>query len=161
MKQTSLTSHSRNLGITALVLRFTIAIVLFAHGAQKLLGWWNGLGYEGSMQYFTQTVNLSAFIGWLTIMIEFFGPLFLLAGLATRFFSFAIAIVMLGVIVKVQYQFFYMNWFGNQPGEGMEFFLLMIGLCIALIANGAGKFSVDHYLVRRYHPKPYVKFLIG
>lgn len=157
MKQTSLTSND----ITALVLRITIAIVLFAHGAQKLLGWWNGFGYEGSMQYFTQTVHLPAFVGWLTIMIEFFGPLFLLAGLATRFFSFAIAVVMLGVILKVQYQFFYMNWFGNQLGEGMEFFLLMIGLCIALIANGAGRFSVDHYLVRRFHPKPYVKCLIG
>jgi putative oxidoreductase len=157
MKQTSFTSHD----IVALVLRITIAIVLFAHGAQKLLGWWNGFGYEASMQYFTRTVNLPAFVGWLTIMIEFFGPLFLLAGLATRFFSFAIAIVMLGVIIKVQHQFFYMNWFGNQPGEGMEFFLLMIGLCVALIANGAGRLSIDHYLVRRYHPKAYFKLLIG
>jgi putative oxidoreductase len=130
MKQTSFTSHD----IVALVLRITIAIVLFAHGAQKLLGWWNGFGYEASMQ---------------------------LAGLATRFFSFAIAIVMLGVIIKVQHQFFYMNWFGNQPGEGMEFFLLMIGLCVALIANGAGRLSIDHYLVRRYHPKAYFKLLIG
>jgi putative oxidoreductase len=145
MKYVLKTGHD----ITGLVLRLTVAIVLFPHGAQKLLGWWNGFGYENSMQYFTQTVGLPSIIGWLVIMIEFFGPILLLVGFASRIWAFIILIVMAGIIIKVQCQYFFMNWFGNQPGEGMEFFLLMIGLCLGIIANGSGKLSVDLYLQQR------------
>jgi putative oxidoreductase len=128
---------------TGLVIRITIAIVLFPHGAQKLLGWWNGHGYSSTMEFFTGTANLPYFIGWLVIMIEFFCPLLVLAGFASKLWAFAILIVMIGIIVTVQNKYFFMNFFNDQKGEGMEFFLLMIGLCIALILNGSGKFSID------------------
>jgi putative oxidoreductase len=42
-----------------------------------------------------------------------------------------------------------MNWFNNQDGEGMEFFLLMIGLCIIVIYTGGGVASLDNKLGRR------------
>ncbi len=138
---------------TGPVIRLTVAVVLFPHGAQKLLGWWNGHGYISSMEFFTEQVKLPYFLGWLVIMIEFFCPLFILAGFATRLAALAVLAVMTGAIITVQHQYFFMNWFNDQQGEGMEFFLLMIGLCVALILNGGGKLSVDGPLIdQRLYP---------
>jgi putative oxidoreductase len=135
---------------TGLIARLTITIVLFPHGAQKLLGWWDGHGFTATMNYFTQTVKLPYFIGVAVILIECFCPLFLLLGLGTRIFSFLISMVMTGVIITVQHQYFFMNWFGNQTGEGAEFFLLMIGLCLVSIFTGGGNCSLDRLISKEH-----------
>ena len=129
--------------IAALCARLTVAIVLFPHGAQKLLGWWGGFGYTNTMNYFTQTSHLPYLIGLLVILIEFFCPLLLLIGYATRLSALAIVFVMAGIIITVQKDYFFMNWYGSQKGEGMEYFILMIGLCIAIIFIGGGKYSIE------------------
>jgi len=146
MLQKFLFKHQNNW--VGFILRLTIAVVLFPHGAQKLLGWWNGHGYDGNMEFFVKTIGLPYIIGWLVIMIEFFCPIFILIGFASRFWSILVVVVMTGVIVTVQHQYFFMNWFNNQKGEGMEFFLLLIGLGISLILNGSGKISVDNLINR-------------
>lgn len=125
------------------LLRLFLALVLFPHGAQKLLGWFSGLGFSGSMAYFTEKVHLPWIIGFIVIMIEFFGPLALLLGFAVRLWSVAIAIVMTGIILTHFTDYFFMNWFGHQKTEGMEFFLLIIGMTGALIYAGGGRFSID------------------
>lgn len=130
-------------------LRFLLSFVLFPHGAQKLLGWFGGYGFEGSMAYFTQQVGLPWIIGFAVIIIEFFGPLFLVMGLATRIWSLGILAVMTGIIVTTFNQYFFMNWFGNQKAEGYEFFLLAIGMALSLTISGSGKFSVDAVLQGR------------
>lgn len=127
-----------------LFLRVFLALVLFPHGAQKLMGWFGGYGFNGTMQYFTETVGLPKVVGFLVIMIEFFGPIALLLGFAVRFWSIAIAFVMTGIILTNFTDYFFMNWFGNQKTEGMEFFLLAIGMSLSLVYAGAGRFSVDH-----------------
>jgi putative oxidoreductase len=132
--------------VIALVSRLTIGIVLFPHGAQKLLGWWSGHGYDGTMNYFTNTVGIPYEVGFLVIVIEFFCPILLILGIWTRVAAAAIMVVMVGVIISVQHQYFFMDWFRNQQSEGMEFFLLMIGLCLVSILNGAGKFAVTKLL---------------
>jgi putative oxidoreductase len=129
-------------------IRIFLSIVLFPHGAQKLLGWFGGFGFEGSMQYFTKTVGLPWIIGFLVIIIEFFGPLALLAGFATRLWSAAIAVLMTGIILTNFTDYFFMNWFGTQPKEGFEFFLLTIGMAVSLIISGSGKFSVDAGIIK-------------
>lgn len=129
-----------------LFLRLFIALVIFPHGAQKLLGWFGGFGFTGTMQYFTQTAGLPWVIGLLVIIIEFFGPLALVAGFATRFWALAMGVVMLGIIVTNFSNYFFMNWFGNQKTEGSEFFLLVIGMCISLVVSGAGSLSVDRLI---------------
>ena len=91
--------------VPAAIARLFIAVVLFPHGAQKMFGWWNGLGWNGTMEFLTGSVGLPFFIGVLVIVIEFFGPLFLLIGLATRFWAGCILVVMTGVIVTVQNQY--------------------------------------------------------
>ena len=136
-----------NGSIAPVALRVFLSVVLFAHGAQKLLGWWNGAGFEGSMQYFTENQGLPWIVGFMVIIIEFFGPLALLAGFAVRLWSLAIAFVMAGVIFTNFTGYFFMNWFGNQPTEGMEFFLLAIGMSLSLVYSGAGRWSVDAWVI--------------
>ena len=132
-----------NESIAPLFLRIFLAFVLFPHGAQKLLGWFGGYGFDGTMQYFTGTRGLPWIVGFVVILIEFFGPIALVLGIAVRFWSLAIAGVMTGIILTTFTDYFFMNWFGNQQTEGMEFFLLTIGMSISLVYTGAGKFSVD------------------
>ncbi|HVG15540.1 MAG TPA: DoxX family protein [Chitinophagaceae bacterium] len=135
--------------MSPLFLRLFLALVLFAHGAQKLLGWFGGLGFDGTMQYFTDTVGLPGIVGFLVILIEFFGPIALIVGIAVRFWSLAIAGVMTGVILTTFTNYFFMNWFGNQKTEGMEFFLLAIGMALSLVYSGAGRYSIDAHLAKR------------
>ena len=97
-----------NNAMAPLFLRLFLAIVLFPHGAQKLLGWFNGFGFEGTMGYFTGTVGLPWIIGLLVIIIEFVGPLALILGFAVRFWSIAIAVVMAGIILTNFTGYFFM-----------------------------------------------------
>lgn len=132
--------------IAPLALRFFLGLVLFPHGAQKLLGWFGGFGFGGSMTYFTETVGLPWIVGFLVIMIEFFGPLALILGVATRLWSVAIFIVMAGIILTNFTEYFFMNWFGTQKTEGAEFFLLAMGMAGSLAISGAGRYSIDRLL---------------
>ena len=129
-----------------IALRLLLAMVLFPHGAQKLMGWFGGFGFTGTMHYFTDQVGLPSLIGFAVIIIEFFGPIFLLLGFATRLWSLGIIGVMAGVIVTTFNQYFFMNWFGTQQTEGFEFFLLAIGMAASLVISGSGKYSIDERL---------------
>ncbi|MCF0074246.1 DoxX family protein [Dyadobacter sp. CY261] len=136
--------HNFNWG--TLFLRLFLALVLFPHGAQKLLGWFGGFGFEGTMQYFTGQAGLPWIIGLLVIIIEFFGPLALVLGVAVRLSAAAIAAVMTGIILTTFHDHFFMDWFGNQHIEGMEFFLLAIGIAVALVFTGGGAYSLGRLL---------------
>jgi putative oxidoreductase len=129
-----------------LFVRIFLGLVLFPHGAQKLLGWFGGFGLEGTMDYFTGTVGLPWLVGFLVIIVEFFGSLALILGFAVRLWSIAMAVVMTGVIITHFSTYFFMDWFGIQKTEGMEFFLLAIGMAISLVYSGAGAWSIDALL---------------
>jgi len=132
---------------TGLILRLSIGLIIFPHGAQKLLGWFGGYGFSGTMNYFTGTVHLPWLIGLLVIIIEFFGSLFLIGGLGSRLWAAAMIVLMLGIIFSSHLQNgFFMNWSGTQNGEGFEYHLLVIGLCVAVILNGSGRLSLDKWL---------------
>ena len=135
---------------TMVVLRVVLGLVVFPHGAQKLLGWFGGYGFSGSMNYFTNTVGLPWIIGFLVIILEFFGALALIAGVTTRILAAFYIVIAIGIIFtsSIQYGFF-MNWFGNQGGEGYDYFLLWIGIAIVLLFNGGGKYSFDKLLSER------------
>lgn len=132
---------------TGLVTRLTTGFILFPHGAQKLLGWFGGYGFTGSMAFFTGTVHLPWIIGFAVIVIEFIGMLLLIAGFGGRIWAALTIILMTGILLTSHIDNgFFMNWFGNQKGEGFEFDLLVIGLSVATLINGSGKFSVDQYI---------------
>ena len=129
--------------VLQLILRLTLGIVIFPHGAQKLLGWFGGGGFSATMQGMT-SMGLPVVIVFLVIVAESFGALGLIAGFLTRFSAFGISMVMLGAIFTVHAKVgFFMNWFGQQQGEGYEFHLLALGIALALMLRGGGKLSVD------------------
>jgi len=124
--------------------------VMFPHGAQKLLGWYGGFGFSGTLGFFTGTMHLPWLIAFLVIIGESFGSVALLLGLLTRFTVASMAVIMLGAIKMVHLpNGFFMNWFGKQAGEGYEYHLLVIGITLALLVTGAGKWSVDKVIAER------------
>lgn len=135
---------------TPLVLRLSLGAMIFPHGAQKLLGWFGGFGFTGTMGFFTDTMGLPYVLGLLAIVAEFFGGIALLAGALTRVAAFGVGTTMLvaALTSHVQHGFF-MNWFGAQEGEGVEFFVLAVGIAAALVASGGGRYSVDRALILR------------
>jgi putative oxidoreductase len=129
---------------TGLITRLTIGLVMFPHGAQKVFGWFGGHGFSMEMGFFTETLHLPWLIAFLVIFIEFFGAISLIIGFASRLWSIAMVILFIGIIFTEHLQNgFFMNWFGNQKGEGYEYHLLIIGLSITTFINGSGKFSID------------------
>ncbi len=129
-------------------LRMALGVMIFPHGAQKLLGWFGGHGFNGTMGYFTGTVGTPWVVGLLVILGEFFGGLMLIAGLGTRFAAASLVVIMLGAAWQLRGNGFFMNWFGNQKGEGLEFFLLTVGIGLSLAVLGGGKWSLDALLQR-------------
>lgn len=128
----------------ALILRLALGLMIFPHGAQKLLGWFGGYGFGGTMGYFTETLGIPWILGLATILLEFFGGLALIAGLAVRPVALGIGLIMAAAVLLVHAQHgFFMNWFGNQQGEGIEFFLLAIAISLTLLLKGGGKLAAD------------------
>ena len=130
-------------GVVGLILRITLAVVIFPHGAQKVFGWFGGHGFRGTMKFFTAS-GIPAIFAFLAIATEFLGPLGLAVGLLTRVAAFGIACVMFVAIATTHWPHgFFMNWYGNQKGEGFEYHLLVLGMAISLIIGGAGIWSLD------------------
>ena len=126
------------------LLRLVLGVVFFAHGAQKMLGWFGGFGFKGTMGYFIQVAHIPAPLAFLAIAAEFFGGLGLILGLLTRVAAFGITVNMLVAIFTVHLaNGFFMNWLGQQKGEGYEYHLLVLAITVALMIRGAGAFSLD------------------
>jgi putative oxidoreductase len=130
--------------IATAILRLVLGVVFFAHGAQKMLGWFGGYGFSGTMGFFTGTMHIPAPLAFLAIAAEFFGGLGLILGFLTRIAAFGVAVNMVVAIATVHGAFgFFMNWSGTQKGEGFEYHLLTLAMTLFLMIRGAGAFSVD------------------
>jgi putative oxidoreductase len=135
--------------IAASVLRVVLAVVIFPHGAQKLLGWFGGYGFTGTMSYFTDSLGIPWILAVLVVLAEFLGSLGLLVGLLTRIAAFGIGMNMLGAVFIVHLQNgFFMNWQGSKAGEGFEYHLLALAIVVALLIKGGGRWSLDRKLTR-------------
>ena len=134
---------------TGLILRIMLGVVMFPHGAQKLLGWYGGFGFAGTLGFFTEQMHLPWLVALLVIIGESFGSLGLLIGLLTRVTAASMALIMVGAIGLVHWpNGFFMNWSGKQAGEGFEYHLLVIAICAALVITGGGKWSVDSVIAK-------------
>jgi putative oxidoreductase len=134
---------------TNTLLRIALGVVVFPHGAQKLLGWYGGWGYDATMSWFA-SIGVPALLGILAIAADFAGALALIAGIGTRIAAFGIAVNMLVATALVHFQNgFFMNWSGTQKGEGYEFHILAFAMAIALVIGGAGRLSIDRALTAR------------
>jgi putative oxidoreductase len=130
-----------------LIARLALGVVMFPHGAQKVLGWFGGYGFSGTMNFFTGQMHVPAVFAFLAIMAEFLGSLGLIFGFLSRIAAFGIAANMFVAIAMVHgANGFFMNWFGNQKGEGFEYHLLAIALALIVMIAGSGAASVDRAL---------------
>lgn len=136
--------------INNLFTRVMLGIVMFPHGAQKLLGWFGGHGLEGTLGFFTNQMGMPMIVAILVILGESLGALGLITGFLTRFCAAGVLFIMTGAIFMAHASNgFFMNWSGKQGGEGFEYHLLAIALCLPLLITGGGKFSVDGYIAKR------------
>ncbi|MHB8205984.1 DoxX family protein [Mucilaginibacter sp.] len=136
--------------VSALVARLALGIVIFPHGAQKLLGCFGGYGFNGTMGFLTGTAGLPWIVALLVVLIEFFGSLLLIFGFATRVAAFCIIAEFIGVVLSTHiHNGFFMNWYAvSQKGEGLEYFILLFGLAIVALISGGGKASVDSVIAK-------------
>jgi len=135
---------------TGFILRLTIGLIMLPHGAQKMLGMFGGYGFSGTMGFFTGTLKLPWIVGFMVIVIEFIGALALILGFGGRIWALLTIILMLGIILTSHAEYgFFMNWFGNQQGEGFEYHLLVIGLALGVVVNGSGKYSADSLMLKK------------
>ncbi|MEN9402532.1 MAG: hypothetical protein RL091_1235 [Verrucomicrobiota bacterium] len=130
------------------VLRLVLGIMILPHGLQKTLGWFGGYGFNGTMGYLTTQVGAPWIFAFLAILAESVGGLMLIAGFGTRVAALGVGGVMAVAATQHWSNGFFMNWFGNQKGEGVEFHLLALGIVVALLMLGGGKMSVDRRLSR-------------
>jgi putative oxidoreductase len=136
--------------IATAILRIVLGVVFFAHGAQKMLGWFGGFGFSGTMGFFTGPMHIPAPFAVLAIAAEFFGGLGLILGFLTRIAAFGIAANMVVAVAMVHGPFgFFMNWTGAQKGEGFEYHLLVLAITAFLMIRGAGAFSIDRAITAR------------
>ena len=130
-----------------LVSRLALGAVILPHGMQKALGLFGGYGFTGTMG-FLQSMGMPFLIALLVILAEFVGSIGLILGLGTRFMAFSVGLTMAGAAILGGHinNGFFMNWFGVQKGEGVEYFILVVGLALALLISGSGKYSFDNLI---------------
>jgi putative oxidoreductase len=133
-----------------MIVRVVLGVVLFAHGAQKLLGWFGGPGLRATLDTFRDQMRIPVALACLAIAAEFFDGLGLIFGLLTRIVAFSIAITIVVAMLTVHWNYgLFMNWYGNKPGEGFEYHLVVLALAIVVLVKGAGAFSFDLALSRQ------------
>jgi putative oxidoreductase len=131
------------------IMRLALGVVFFPHGCQKMLGWFGGNGFSATMGFFTHN-GIPAPLAFLAIAAEFFGAIGLITGLLGRIAAFGVGCVMVVAVLTVSLpNGFFMNWAGNQKGEGFEFHILAIALALAIMIKGSGALSIDWLLSRR------------
>lgn len=132
------------------VLRIALGLVMLPHGAQKLLGWFGGCGFTGTMHFFTATMGIPYIFALMAVLAESIGSIGLIIGLGTRICAFGIGvtIAVAALMVHVQNGFF-MNWFGAQAGEGFEYHILAVGMALTLLIAGGGRWSIDSLLSKK------------
>lgn len=131
-----------------LLIRLALGVVIFPHGAQKVFGWFGGAGYAATVTAF----SAMGFPFWAIILLmvaEVFGSLLLVLGFFTRVWALAIGTV-IAICLKMNHlqHGFFMNWFGQQQGEGYEYHILVLAIALALVFRGGGMLSLDRVLAK-------------
>jgi len=136
--------------ISGTILRVLLGIVIFPHGAQKLLGWFGGAGFTATMRWFESSFHIPTIFALLAILAESVGAVALIAGFFTRIAALAISVNMLVAVALIHGKVgFFMNWMGTAKGEGFEYHILVVAIGIALMFMGGGRWSLDGVIARK------------
>jgi len=131
-----------------LIVRVGLGVIFFAHGAQKVFGWFGGPGLRGVIGYFRQSLGIPAPLTVLAALTELFGGLAMILGLLVRPAAVGLIAVMLVAIIKVHApNGFFLNW-ALEPGKGhgYEMNLALIAMALAVLVGGAGAVSIDRLI---------------
>jgi putative oxidoreductase len=132
---------------TLTAIRVILGVVFFAHGAQKMLGWFGGAGLKETVRTMHASLHLPVPLAFFVVTSEFLGGMGLIVGLLSRLAAIGIGIAMLSAIVMVHGRNgLFLNWFGDRKGHGFEYHLLAIALAIAIVVRGSGAASLDRLL---------------
>lgn len=130
-------------------LRIVLGVIIFSHGAQSMLGWFGGYGLKATLQFLTTAMSLPMAVAFAVIMIQFFGSLMLITGAGTRIAALGIFGIFVGM-ASYHFQFgLHMNWAGSKGGEGYEYHILVLGMCLAVFILGGGALSLDRRITAR------------
>jgi putative oxidoreductase len=133
--------------IALLILRVVLGVIFFAHGAQKVLGWFGGYGLKGTVGYFV-SMGMPAPVAYLTCFIEFLSGMGLLVGFLARLCGLGVAAIMIGAMITVHWQhgFFLNAELKPGKGHGIEYALALLAMGLAVLIDGAGALSIDRLL---------------
>lgn len=130
-------------------LRISLGILFLPHGLQMAFGWFGGGGWQASMNYLQGSMELPAMIAYGVVLTQLLGSLFLFAGLFTRGMAFLILVIMGGAVYTSHIDHgFFMNWNGQQDGEGFEYHIAVFAITIPVIIYGGGKWAFDQQLAK-------------
>ena len=133
--------------------RWVLALVFFPHGAQKVFAWFGGYGFKSTLDYFNQKLQIPTPLATLAVLAESVGVLLLFTGFLSRLAAFGIFVNMVVALFLVHFSNgFFMNWSGQQAGEGFEYHLLAIGLAVVIMIRGGGAVSLD-LSIQKYLPE--------
>jgi putative oxidoreductase len=144
------------MSVALLVIRLALGSIMFAHGAQKLLGWFGGHGVEATLGFMGQ-MGIPALLAWAAILAEFFGGIALIVGVLARLAALAVAIDMAVAMLMVHApNGFFM---GGPQGSGIEFTLMLCAAATAILIAGPGRYAIApdlewRLLRRRSEPQP-------
>lgn len=123
-----------------LPIRLALGAIMFAHGAQKVLGVWGGPGFDSWTSQPAPIAEMQPAWAWMAAaaFAEFFGGAMVMLGLYTRLGAFLIACVMLVAIFGYHWRAGFFLTAG-----GFEYALALLGMAIALMIAGGGRASLD------------------
>ena len=130
-----------------MIVRLMLGVVFFAHGAQKVFGWFGGGGLKATIAGFRQ-MNIPPAATVLAACVECFGGLALFPGFLARPAALGLIVVMVVAISKVHAPHgFFINWYVTPgKGHGYEFNLALIAMALTILIGGAGMFSIDRLI---------------
>jgi putative oxidoreductase len=135
------------LSLGLLLLRIILGVVFFAHGAQKVLGWFGGYGLSGTVDYFKNVVKIPTPLAYLGPFVEFLGGIALVFGVFTKVAALGILIMMIVATLKVHFpQGFFLTGKGDGKGQGYEFTLTLAVISLVLVLLGGGVYSIDNLI---------------
>ena len=131
--------------------RLILGLVMLPHGAQHALGWFGGYGFQGTLDWMTNTLGFPALLAAAAIVTELIAPVALIIGLGGRLAAAGIIGIMVGAAATHFPNGFFMNWFGALPpgAEGFEYHLVVLGLAGVVAIQGSGAMSLDRWVIRR------------
>ncbi len=136
--------HPQALDLGLLLLRVTLGAIFFAHGAQKVLGWYGGYGLKGTSGYFKQAIGIPVPLSYLAAFTEFFGSIAVILGAFTQIAAASLAVTMIVAMLKVHRKNgFWMNWSSTaNKGEGYEYNLALLSMALLLVLTGPGQIAI-------------------